>query len=314
MEFFKQHTKIDFMGLRRYTAFISVLLCGACVVSLFVKGLNFALDFTGGTQIEVRFEQPADVDAIRHTLETHGFKNAKVQTVDALTDVMIRVHAEDESTGGEGEVALGAKIKDLFTQNQQNVEIKRIEFVGSEVGNELVEQGGLALLIAILATMLYIALRFEWRLAVSAALALLHDPILILGIFSVTQIEFDLPTLAALLAMIGYSLNDTIVVFDRLREVFRAGRKLTAIQAMNQSINSTLSRTVMTSGSTLLVVIALLVHGGSALFGFSLALCIGIIVGTYSSIYVAGALAVSLKLERKHLLIQGVKTEAEGRP
>jgi len=310
MEFFKHHTKIDFMGLRRYTAAFSIVLCSLCLISLFTKGLNFALDFTGGTQIEVRFDKPVDLESMRKTLADNGFKNAKVQSVDVLTDVLIRVQTEGE----ESEAALGNKIKNLFTKDAGAVDIKRIEFVGSEVGNELVEQGTLALLIAMLATMIYIGLRFEIRLAVSAILALLHDPILILGIFSFFQLEFDLPTLAALLAMIGYSLNDTIVVFDRLREVFRAGRKLTAIQAMNQAINSTLSRTIMTSGCTLLVVVALLLHGGSALFGFSLALSIGIIVGTYSSIYVAGALAVALKLERKHLLVQTIKTEGDLRP
>ena len=309
MEFFKKQTNIDFMGLRKYTAIFSVVLCIACIICLFLKGLNLGLDFTGGTQLEVRYPAAIQLDTLRQTLDTAGFGDAKIQHYGSTSDILIRLRSRTRMT----EEQLADDIVKNLKEKDPDVQLKRVEIVGAEVGAQLFEQGGMALLVALLATMIYIAMRFEYRFAVSAVIALLHDPIVILGAFSFFQIEFDLATLAAVLAIIGYSLNDTIVVFDRVRENFYHFRKMPALDVMNMSINQTLSRTIMTSGSTLLVVIALLIYGGESLFGFSLALTIGILIGTYSSIYVAGALAVSFGLSRADLVI-AAKKAVDDRP
>ncbi len=299
MEFFRKETHIDFMGMRRYIGVLSITLWLLSLGLLCTKGLNFGLDFTGGTQIEARFVQETCPTTIREHLEQDGFTSVRVQQFGSTRDILIRVANPEES---EGEQKVSDKIKVTLTKHNDDIEIRRVEFVGSEVGEQLVEQGGIAVLISILATMLYIGMRFEYRLAVSAAIGLCHDGVLILGAFSLFGFEFDLATLASVLAVLGYSLNDTIVVFDRVRENFRKVRKKTPFQIMNLSINQTLSRTIMTSWMTLLVVLALLFFGGQVLFGFSMAFFLGILIGTFSSIYVSSALALWLGLSRSDLL------------
>ncbi|MFT3742218.1 MAG: protein translocase subunit SecF [Gammaproteobacteria bacterium] len=294
MEFFKSNTKIDFMGQRKWAALFSIVLFVASILSLAINHLNLGLDFTGGTQIELHFPQAVDVGVIRQKMETAGFPQAQVQSYGTSQDVLVRIPPLKTAS----EQDLRNKVAAILPQSQ----ILQLEYIGPQVGKSLVTNGLLAILISLLATMAYIAFRFEMRFAVSAAVALIHDPILILGIFSFFHLQFDLIALAAVLTIIGYSLNDTIVVYDRVRENFRRIRKGTPTEIINVSINQTLSRTIMTSGLTLLVVIALFIFGGETLRGFSLALIIGIVIGTYSSIYVAGSLAISLGLNRSHLL------------
>ncbi len=298
MELFHHQTKIDFMGIRRVTAVFSIIICALSLFFLFTRGLNFGLDFTGGTQLELRFSNPTSVEDVRHQLENADFTGVKVAQYGTTRDVIVKLANKQ----GVTEQQLGQKVVELLAQQDPNIELRRVEFVGSEVGDKLAEQGTLAVLVALFATMVYIAVRFEYRFGVSAAVALLHDPIIILGIFSYFQFEFDLATLAGVLAVIGYSLNDTIVVYDRVRENFRKVRKGNTEEIMNLSINQTLSRTIMTSCLTLLVVVALYFFGGESLHGFSLSLIIGIVIGTYSSIFVAGALALVMGLSRQDLL------------
>lgn len=294
MEFFKKQTHIDFMGLRRWTAILSTVLFIASLFSLTFHGLNWGLDFTGGTQVELSYTKPADLVSIRHALTGAGFNDAVVQTYGTAQSVLIKmgVHAGINQQG----------IQEKIGKILPDAKIMRVDFIGSQVGQELATKGALAILVALLGTMIYIAMRFEHRFAIGAAVALIHDPIVILGLFSYFHWEFNLTVLAAVLAVIGYSLNDTIVIFDRVRENFRKLRKENPLNIMNLSINQTLSRTIMTSAMTLLVVFALFFYGGEMIHGFATALIIGIVVGTYSSIYIAGALAVALGLERGNLL------------
>lgn len=294
MEFFKKQTDIDFLGLRKWTAVLSLLLCLGSVFSLLFHGLNWGLDFTGGTQLQVSFSQSADMSEVRTQLAKSGFADAVVQTYGTSQDVLITIAAHEKVDQ--------QLLKQKVMQALPDAILKRVEYVGSQVGAELATKGALAVLIAMLGTMFYIAIRFEYRFAIGAAVALIHDPILILGMFSFFHWEFNLTSLAALLAVIGYSLNDTIVIFDRIRENFRKMRKGSAVEIVNLSINQTLSRTVMTSATTLMVVLALCVYGGPMIHGFAVAFIIGIVVGTYSSIYVAGALSVALGLSREDLL------------
>jgi len=297
MEFFKKQTTIKFMELRRITGIVSGLAVLIAVIMLCKQGLNFGLEFTGGTQVELHFEEPTEATVVKQQLEIFGLKDLRVQNYGSAKELLIRLANKTEDEAG-----LKTKILHALQNGGYTAEVRRVEYVGSEVGAQLAEDGGLAVVAAILFTMLYIALRFEYRFAVSAALSLTHDIVIVLGIFSLCRFEFDLATLAGVLAVLGYSLNDKIVVFDRVRENFRRVRKESTAQIINLSINQTLSRTIMTSFLTLLVVIALLLFGGGSLFGFSLALCLGIIIGTYSSIYVAGGLALSLGLSREDLL------------
>lgn len=288
------------MGIRRYTGAISLVLWVISIGLLVTKGLNFGLDFTGGTQVEVRFKTSVDPNNIRKQLEDAGLHGVRVQQFGSTQDILIRV--PNPKTGDVEEKTVATTVKAALIQQEPELEIRQTEFVGSEVGEQLFEQGGIAVLASILATMAYIALRFEYRLAVSAAVGLTHDAFLILGVFSLFGFEFDLATMASVLAVLGYSLNDTIVVFDRVRENFRKVRKGTPVEIMNLSINQTLSRTLMTSWLTLLVVLALLLFGGASLFGFSMAFFLGIIIGTFSSIYVSGALALWLGLTKTDLM------------
>ena len=293
MEFFKTNTTIPFMKQRKWAAIFSITLFLFSVISLTIHGLNLGLDFTGGTQIEATFNKAADVTYIRNALKQAGFNEAVVQQYGSNKDVLIRIGLQKKKE---------EELRKQFQEILPDANLQQIQYIGPQVGKKLATNGILAILVSIILIMLYVAMRFEYRFAVSATVALIHDPILILGVFSFFHLEFNLIVLAAVLTILGYSLNDTIVVYDRVRENFRKVRKGTTIEIMDLSINQTLSRTIMTSGLTLLVVIALYLFGGEMLRGFSLALIIGIAVGTYSSIYVAGSFAVFMGLERKHLL------------
>jgi preprotein translocase subunit SecF len=296
MEFFKSNTRINFMGLRKWAALFSVVISLASIITLCVNGLNWGLEFTGGTEVRLSFSAPPNLTELRTELGQAGFNvnNVVVQNYGTTRQVLIRIGSK-ATQGGQ---AVGPRVAAALPMGH----VDSTNYIGPVVGKELATTGALALLVAMLGTAIYIALRFEYRLALSAALALLHDPIIILGVFSFFHMEFDLISLAALLTIIGYSLNDTIVVFDRMRENFRKVREATPSDIVNLSVNQTLSRTIMTSGLTLIAVLALFFFGGPILHGFATALWIGILVGTYSSIYVAGALAVALGLTREELL------------
>ena len=294
VEFFKKQTHINFLGLRSWAVGLSLLLMMISAGALLTKGLRWGLDFTGGSQLQVSFNHTADIPLLRKQLVAAGFNDILVQSYGTSRDVVISLAAHQQMTQQD----LSAHIIKALPGSQ----LKQIEYIGPQVGKELATQGALAVFIALLGIMIYIALRFEYRFAVGAAVALIHDPIVILGMFSLFNIEFNLTALAAILAVIGYSLNDTIVIFDRIRENFRRLRKGTAVDVVNLSINQTLSRTIMTSATTLLVVLSLCLLGGTMIHSFASALIIGIVVGTYSSIYVAGSIAVALGLDRRHFL------------
>lgn len=291
---------IDFMGLRRPALILSGVLLLLCILAMLVRGFNLGLDFTGGTVLEVGYQEPAELSDVRAALEANGFSGATVQHFGARTDVLIRLSPAE---GEEASAQLSEQVFRALSQGAEGrVELRRVEFVGPQVGEELREKGGLAVLFALIGILVYVALRFEWRFAVGAVVAIVHDVLFTVGIFALFRIPFDLTVLAAVLAVIGYSLNDTIVIFDRIRENFRKMRKGTVIQITNVSINQTLSRTIVTSGTTLLVLLALYIFGGEAISGFSLALIIGVVVGTYSTIFVATAAVILLGVSRADLL------------
>lgn len=298
MEFFKQNTKIDFMAQRKWAAMLSLILFLLSIISFCVNGLNMGLDFTGGTQVQLSFPVAPDLNQIRDQLQTAGYKDATVINYGTSKDVLVSLVPKKEMNTDASKDAIVKEIAQVLP----TAKVQQVDYIGPQVGQELATKGALAVVVALLGTMIYIALRFEFRFAVGSTVALIHDPVLIMGLFSFFHIEFNLIALAAVLTVIGYSLNDTIVIFDRVRENFRKMRKSTPIEVVNQSINQTLSRTIMTSVLTLIVVLALFFLGGSMLHAFSLALIIGIVVGTYSSIYVAGSLSLALGLTRQHLL------------
>lgn len=293
MEFFKMNIKIPFVRQRKWAGIFSVIMFLASIISLSIYGLNLGLDFTGGMQVEVNFANPIDAAKIRKNLAEQGFYQAVVRSYD-VRHIAVRVALHKYLTQEQLKGRLIAAIP--------TAQISSLNYIGAQVSKQLMMNGVLAIIVALITTMIYIALRFELRFAVSAAVALIHDPILILGIFSFFHIEFNLIVLASVLTVIGYSLNDTIVVYDRIRENFRKIRRGTPSEIINLSINQTLSRTIMTSGLALLVVVTLFIFGGEVLRPFSLALIVGITIGTYSSIYVAGSLVVAFKLDRQHLL------------
>lgn len=298
---------INFMGLGPLAVALTLLLTVASLASLAIKGLNFGLDFTGGTLVELSYEQPVALDQVRTQLAGSGFGDAVVQSFGATTDVLVRMPGDDPLLGERIAEALRA------TDTGSAITVKRVEFVGPAVGEELRDQGGLGMLLALAGILVYVAFRFQWKFGLGAVLSLFHDVIVVLGVFSLFQISFDLTVLAAVLAVIGYSLNDTIVIFDRIRENFRMLRKAELIENINISTTQTLLRTLATSISTLLAVGALMAFGGENLWGFSLALLIGVGAGTYSSVYVAGTLLVWLKLTRDDL-IPPVVEEVDERP
>ncbi|ASG65073.1 protein translocase subunit SecF [Idiomarina piscisalsi] len=298
--------RLPFMRFRGIAGIISALLVIASIVSLSVNKLNFGLDFTGGTLLEVGFQEPADLNRVRSSLESEGFGDAVVQNYGTQEDILIRLEPRTDVKAEE----LGSNILEtLRAEFDKTVEMRRIEFVGPNVGDEFIEQGGLAMLTALICILLYIAMRFEWRLAVGAVAALAHDVTLTLGLFSFLQLEFDLTVLAALLAVIGYSINDTVVVCDRIRETFRKYAKLTPLQTVNRALTDTLSRTLVTSITTILVLLTLFFLGGPLIHGFATALLFGVVIGTYSSIYIASTVALAFGVSREDLMPPEVEKE-----
>ena len=297
MEFFHKKTNFSFMGTRKWWYGLSAVLMLVSFASFFTRGLNFAIDFTGGISVEAAFPQDAKTDVIRAAVEAAGYHEPQVQTFGSTRDVTIRL----QSTGETAEV-LRPKFQAILAKIDPQVVISDLAVVGPQVGEELRYSAIVSLAVTLVLIGIYIMLRFHtWRLSLGAILAVMHDPILVLGVFSVTQTPFDLAVVAAILAVIGYSLNDTVIVFDRIRENFEKNRRLASDATLDAAINQTLSRTIMTKVVTSIVVVALLLLGGSALRGFSEALLIGIIAGTYSSIYISSAIALSCGLKAEHL-------------
>ena len=297
--FWESRLDLDFMALRKAAIALSLALVLGSVAALFVRGLNFGLDFTGGTLVELEFAEAVDPQTVRTELEAAGYADLVVQNFGTPRDVLVRVPPD---VVGEDD-AVGDRIRGTLAANRGAVDLRRSEFVGPAVGEELREQGGLAMLTALALVMVYIMFRFTGKFAIGAVVALVHDVIVVLGAFSVFGWSFDLPSLAAVLAVIGYSLNDTIVVSDRIRENFRRLRKGGPLEVINTSLNQTFGRTLVTSLTTLLVLIALLLFGGEMIEGFAEALVVGVVVGTYSSIYVAANMLVALKIDRQDLIL-----------
>jgi preprotein translocase subunit SecF len=299
MQLFGKPTKFDFMAQRKLTMIISSVLIVLSLGSFMVRGLAYGIDFTGGTLIELGFSEQADLSSIRSTLSDGGFDDAVVQHFGTTRDVLIRIGLrEDLEQADISTVAIDA----IKAASALRPEVRRVEFVGPRVGEELREQGGLAMLIALGAILIYVMLRFEIRFAVGSVAALVHDVLITVGIFSILGLQFDLTVLAAVLAVIGYSLNDTIVVFDRIRENFRKMRKGSSVDVVNTSLNQTLARTLMTSITTLIVLLILFSLGGEIIHGFATALTIGVLIGTYSSIYVASSTILALNVTKQDLM------------
>lgn len=333
MEFFKRKTSIEFLGHRRLALLISCLLLAISIASLVMRGLNFGIDFTGGTLVEVGYRQSVEIEAVRTALQQGEFEGAVVQHFGTAKDVMVRLPAAFIGEPAEGESGGAAQISEQVLralrdahgetlsgsgapgelqqcigggddggESNCEVQMRRVEFVGPQVGDELANQGGLAMLYALIGILIYVTFRFEWRFAVGSVIALVHDVLITVGVFSLFQFDFSLPVLAAVLAVIGYSLNDTIVVYDRIRENFRKMRKSSAIEIINSAINQTLPRTVLTSLTTMIVVLTLLIFGGEVIRGFAIALLSGVIIGTYSSIFVASPAVLVLGITREDML------------
>lgn len=289
---------INFMGQRRVAMMVTVVLLLLSIAGLALRGLNFGIDFTGGVLVEVGYEEAPSLQDVRGRIETAGFDNPLVQHFGSPREILIRIPPEHEAQGDE---EISTRVLEALG-GPDRLEVRRVEFVGPQVGEELREQGGLAVLFALMGILIYVAARFEWRFAVGSVGALVHDVVLVLGTFAWLQLSFDLSVLAAVLAVIGYSLNDTIVVYDRIRENFVNIRKATPVATVNLAINQMLSRTIVTSLTTLLVLLSLYLLGGEIMRGFSVALIVGVIVGTYSSIYVASALALALGISKRDVM------------
>lgn len=287
--------QFDFMGQRRIALAISILLVIVSIAALLLQQLNLGLDFTGGTLVEVRYAVAPSLDAVRQTLEAAEFRDVSVQTFGTSSEVLIRLQQAFDPEVGE-------RVAELLRASGEELQLIRAEFVGAQVGEQLRDQSGLGLLVAFGIVVVYVAFRFQYKFAIGAVVSQIHDVLIVVGAFALFQLEFDLTVLAAILAVIGYSLNDTIVVYDRIRENIRKSRLSDMSAIFNDAINQTLSRTLATSITTLLVLIALLFLGGDMIQGFAIALIIGVVVGTFSSIYVASALLLTLKLEREDLI------------
>jgi preprotein translocase subunit SecF len=311
MRFLEGKTTIDFMGKRRIAFGFSLLLIIGSIVSLSMNGLNFGIDFTGGYLIEIGYDKEVDIGPVRDALAESGFPDAQVQHFGTAKDVLIRIAPrKDVNKAGLSDNVISI----LKGSSDISLNMRRVEFVGPQVGEELREQGGLAMLVALGGILLYVSFRFQFKSAVGAILALMHDVIIVLGVFAVTQLDFDLSVLAALLAVIGYSLNDTVVVLDRIRETFRTVRKRTPFQILNLSINQTLSRTLMTSLTTLLVLSALFIFGGEVIHSFAFALIVGVVIGTYSSIYIASTTLLAMKIQKQDFLVVAKEEVVDDRP
>ncbi len=298
MRMFSKPTNYNFLGYRKITGVVSLLLVVASIVLIATRGLNFGIDFTGGVLVEVGYPEAVELNTVREILAANGFDDAMAQHFGAADDVLIRLPPRESEKASD----LSEQVYEALRSDGAAVDLRRVEFVGPQVGEELTVNGGLALIWALACIFLYVVFRFHWKFSAGAVAALGHDVTLVLGVFSLLQVDFDLSVLAALLAVIGYSLNDTIVVFDRCRENYRRKSGGDEVEVMNRSINEMLSRTLMTSLTTMIVLITLFLIGGEALSGFSLALLIGVGVGTYSSIYVAGNVSLALGLKRDDLI------------
>jgi len=309
-QLFSVKNTVDFLRHAAPISIISVILVIASFVSLGTKGINWGLDFTGGTVVEVEFSSPVDLNELRSKLTSAETEGALVQNFGSSTDVLFRLPVRENIKSDLQAIGIMTVVNSM----DQNAIQKRVEFVGPQVGKQLAEQGGLAVIVALICILIYVSFRFEWRLAAGSVAALAHDVIVTLGVFSILQLEFDLTVLAGLLTVVGYSLNDTIVVYDRIRENFLKMRKGTPEEIVNQSITQTMSRTVITTGTTLIVVIALFLKGGTMIHGFATALLCGIFVGTYSSIYVASYLAIKLGINREHMLPVEIEKEGADQP
>ena len=295
MWLFKKDPNIDFMGHRRLAMYVSILLLTVALATLLVRGLNLGIEFTGGTVVEVGYPEPADLVEVRQTLEGAGFEGAVVQHFGSAREVMVRLPTAEDAA------ELSNRVINALQAETPEAELRRVEFIGPQIGEELAQDGMLAMIYALGGILIYVWIRFEQRFAAGSVAALLHDLVLVMGLVSLFQISFDLSVLAALLAVVGYSLNDTIVVFDRIRENFIKMRKGTTEEVMNTSINQTLSRTVITSFTTLLVVVVLYLFGGEMIAGFAFTLIAGVLVGTYSSIFVASGSALALGVSKYDL-------------
>lgn len=312
MQLFRKPTNIDFMGRRRLALAFSGALILIALGSLVVRSLNFGIDFSGGTLIELGYPDAADLASVRSRLAEDGFGDAVVQHFGTARDVLVRVAPSEGVSKAELSTALVASLRDA---SGVDLDLRRVEFVGPQVGEELTEQGGLAMLIALGAILVYVGFRFEIRFALGSVAALVHDVLITVGFFSLLGLEFDLTVLAAVLAVIGYSLNDTIVVFDRVRENFRKIRKGDSESIINASLNQTLSRTLMTSLTTLLVLVALFFLGGELIHGFATALIVGVVIGTYSSIYIASTTVLALGVSKADLMpVEKEGAELDVRP
>ena len=303
-------TTIKFLSIRRITTILSIVLMIFSGSSLFMRGLNPGIDFTGGFQIEVSFQEAPEIQQVRLDLTRSGFDDAIVQNSGSATDLMIRTAPRE----GVDSRKVGNQIIEAVSQSSNNVELLSSEYVSAQVGEELTEQGGLAMIFALIMIMIYIVFRFQWKFSIGAVLALIHDVLITLGIFSFFQLTFDLAVLAAILAVVGYSLNDTIVIFDRIRENFRSMRRSETIEILNSSITQTISRTIITSSTTLMVLLALYFMGGQSLSGFSIALIIGVLIGTYSSIFVASTSVFYLDISTTDLLPSKREEVDDGMP
>ena len=303
-------TTIKFLSVRRITSILSIVLMILSGSSLLMRGLNPGIDFTGGFQIEVSFQEAPEIQQVRLDLSRSGFDDAIVQNSGSATDLMIRTAPRE----GVDSRKVGNQIIEAVSQSSNNVELLSSEYVSAQVGEELTEQGGLAMIFALIMIMIYIVFRFQWKFSIGAVLALIHDVLITLGIFSFFQLTFDLAVLAAILAVVGYSLNDTIVIFDRIRENFRSMRRSETIEILNASITQTISRTIITSSTTLMVLLALYFMGGQSLSGFSIALIIGVLIGTYSSIFVASTSVFYLDISTTDLLPSKREEVDDGMP
>ncbi|MDH5765308.1 MAG: protein translocase subunit SecF [Gammaproteobacteria bacterium] len=299
MQIFKNKLDIDFMGKRKLAMTLSIIVVLLSITSMATRGLNFGIDFTGGYLIEVGYPEAVELKPVRNALAEGGFKDAQAQHFGTSKDILVRLAPRKDVNQADLTTQV---LNVLQSSTDQTIDMRRVEFVGPQVGEELREQGGMAMLIALFGILIYVGFRFQFKSAAGAILALIHDVIITIGVFSVTQIEFDLTVLAAILAVIGYSLNDTVVVLDRIRETFRTQRKGTPVSILNMSINGTLARTLMTSLTTLLVLIALFTWGGEVIHGFAFALIIGVFIGTYSSIYVASSTLILMSVCKQDFL------------
>ena len=301
---------IKFLSIRKFTTIMSIVLILASTFSLMSKGLNLGIDFTGGIQIEISFENAPNIENVRSNLGSGGYDDAIVQNSGSSQDLMVRIPPRDGITNKK----VGEDVIGMLQASDNSVTLKSSEYISAQVGEELTEQGGLAMIFALIMIMIYIVFRFQWKFSIGAVLALIHDVMITLGIFSFFQLTFDLSVLAAILAVVGYSLNDTIVIYDRIRENFRSMRTAETLNILNSAITQTIKRTIITSSTTLLVLLSLFVFGGSSLEGFSIALIVGVLIGTYSSIFVASTSIFYLDISTTDLITVKREEVDDGMP